>query len=112
LASVLLIAPSALHRLNFRTPDKRRIVFLSNTLTVWGLLVLALAMTGVMLLIGDVLFSRVAAVLIAGSAAAVFALFWWVLPVAERRRSGPDYGPKSRGIPDERRPEPTYRREP
>ena len=67
LASVLLIAPSALHRLNFRTPDKRRIVFLSNTLTVWGLLVLALAMTGVMLLISDVLFSRVAAVLIAGS---------------------------------------------
>lgn len=36
LASVLLIAPSALHRLNFRTVDKRRIVFLSNTLTVWG----------------------------------------------------------------------------
>ena len=66
LASILLIAPSALHRLNFRTPDKRRIVFLSNTLTVWGLLVLALAMTGVMLLIGDVLFSRLAAVLIAG----------------------------------------------
>jgi hypothetical protein len=112
LASVLLIAPSALHRLNFRTPDKRRIVFLSNTLTVWGLLVLALAMTGVMLLIGDVLFSRVAAVLIAGSAAAVFALFWWVLPVAERRRSGSDYGPDSRGIPDERSPEPPYRREP
>jgi drug/metabolite transporter (DMT)-like permease len=112
LASVLLIAPSALHRLNFRTPDKRRIVFLSNTLTVWGLLVLALAMTGVMLLISDVLFSRLAAVLIAGSAAAVFALFWWVLPVAERRRSGSDYGPDSRGIPDDRSPEPPYRREP
>jgi len=69
LASVLLIAPSALHRLNFRTVEKRRIVFLSNTLTVWGLLVLALAMTGVMLLIGDVLFGRVAALVIAGSAA-------------------------------------------
>src|SRR5687767_5077601 len=36
LASVLLIAPSALHRLNFRTVDKRRIVFLSNSLAVWG----------------------------------------------------------------------------
>lgn len=69
-------------------------------------------MTGVMLLIGDVLFSSAAAVLIAGSAAAVFALFWWVLPLAERRRSGSDYGPMSRGIPDERSPEPTYRREP
>ena len=65
-----------------------------------------------MLLIGDVLFSRVAAVLIAGSAAAVFALFWWVLPVAERRRSGPDYGPSPRKIPDERSPDPAYRRDP
>jgi Family of unknown function (DUF6328) len=106
LASVLLIAPSALHRLNFRTPDKRRIVFLSNTLTVWGLLVLALAMTGVMLLIGDVLFGRVAGVLIASASAAVFALFWWLLPVAERRRSGPDYGRGPRETPDDRSPEP------
>ena len=65
-----------------------------------------------MLLISDLLFSRVAAVVIAGSAAAVFALFWWVLPVAERRRSGPDYGPDSRRIADERGPKPPYRREP
>ena len=112
LASVLLIAPSALHRLNFRTPDKRRIVFLSNTLAVWGLLVLALAMTGVMLLIGDVLFSRVAALVIAAVAGAVFGFFWWLLPVSEGRRSGPDYGPGSREIPDDRGREPAYGREP
>jgi hypothetical protein len=111
-ASVLLIAPSALHRLNFRTPDKRRIVFVSNSLTVCGLLVLALAMTCVMLLIGDVLFSRVAAFVIAGVAAAVFGFFWWLLPVKEGRRPVTDYGPDPRGIPDDRARGPAYRREP
>jgi hypothetical protein len=112
LASVLLIAPSALHRLNFRTVDKRRIVFLSNSLAVWGLLVLALAMIAVMLLIGDVLFSRAAAVLIAAAAAGVFGFFWWLLPVMEGRRSGPDYGAGSRGTTDDRDDEPAYGPEP
>lgn len=111
LASVLLIAPSALHRLNFRTVDKRRVVFLSNTLIVWGLLVLALAMTGVMLLIGDVLFGRAAALVIGGSAAGVFAFFWWLLPIHERRQSVPDYGPGSREIPDARNRGRAYGRE-
>ena len=111
LASVLLIAPSALHRLNFRTVDKRRIVFLSNTLTVWGLLVLALAMTGVMLLIGDVLFSSAAAVLIAGSAAACSRSSGGSFP---SRNAALGVGLRTRvaGTPDERSPEPTYRREP
>jgi Family of unknown function (DUF6328) len=36
LTSVLFIAPSALHRLNFRAVDKRRIVFASNALTIWA----------------------------------------------------------------------------
>jgi hypothetical protein len=112
LASVLLIAPSALHRLNFRTVDKSRIVFLSNSLVIWGLLVLALAMTGVMLLIGDVLFGRVAALVIAAAAASVFGFFWWLLPVMEGRRSGPDYGRGPRGITDDRGGEPAYGPEP
>jgi hypothetical protein len=112
LASVLLIAPSALHRLNFRTVDKTRIVFLSNSLVVWGLLVLALAMIGVMLLIGDVLFGRAAGIVIAGAAASVFGFFWWLLPVMEGRRSGSDYGRGSRGITDDRESEPAYGPEP
>jgi hypothetical protein len=110
LASVLLIAPSALHRLNFRTADKRRIVFLSNSLAIWGLFMLALAMTGVMLLIADVLFGRVAGVAVAGSAAAVFCFFWWVLPVTERRRAEPDHGPGPREIPDAGGRQPAYGR--
>jgi hypothetical protein len=88
-ASALLIAPSALHRLNFRTPDKRRIVFISNTLLIGGLVALAVAITGVMLLIGDVLFGTVAAIAIALSTAAGLALLWFALPARERWRTGP-----------------------
>ena len=76
----LFIAPSALHRLNFRTVDKRRIVFASNALTIWGLLALAVAMTGVMLLTSDVLFGSAAAIAVAAASAGVFAFFWLLLP--------------------------------
>lgn len=80
LASILLIAPSALHRLNFRAASKRRIVFTSNALAIAGLFVLALAMTGVMLLIADVLFGTAIAIPVAAASAAVFGFFWWLLP--------------------------------
>jgi hypothetical protein len=80
LASVLFIAPSALHRLNFRVAHKRRIVFMSNALTIWGLLVLALAMTGVMLLISDFLFGTAVGISVAVASAGVFAFFWLLLP--------------------------------
>lgn len=79
-ASVLLIAPSALHRLNFRMADKSRIVVASNALTIWGLLVLAVAMTGVMLLISDLLFGTAVGISVAAASAGVFAFSWWLLP--------------------------------
>jgi hypothetical protein len=86
-ATALLIAPSALHRLNFRTADKHSIVTISNWLTVAGLAVLALAMGGVMLLIGDALFGRATAVISAAVAGLVFALLWGALPLWERRQA-------------------------
>jgi hypothetical protein len=85
-ATALLIAPSALHRLNFRKGDKRQIVMTSNGLTIAGLGVLALAMSGVMLLIADVMFSRTAALIAAALAGLVFAALWMALPLSERRR--------------------------
>jgi hypothetical protein len=86
-ATALLIAPTALHRLNFRTRDKRGIVFASNRLTIAGIAVLALAMTAVMLLIADVIFGRTEAVVAAVAAGAVFGLLWGALPLAERRQA-------------------------
>src|SRR3954451_559653 len=50
-ATAFLIAPSAHHRILFRMREKRHVVFLANRFAIVGLAFLALAMTGVVLLI-------------------------------------------------------------
>ena len=89
ISTALLIAPSAHHRITFRRQDKHYLVFLANRLTIAGLGFLALAMSGVMLLITDVLYGMTATV-IAGSVTVVaFATLWYVVPIVRRlRRSG------------------------
>jgi hypothetical protein len=84
-ATALLIAPSALHRLNFRIGDKRTVVMISNKLVVAGIGTLALAMVGVMLLIGDVLYGTTAGIVAAVASAAIFGFLWMGLPLRERR---------------------------
>jgi hypothetical protein len=74
LASALLIAPSARHRLRFRKDDKAYVVFTSNWLTIAGLAFLALGMVGAILLVSDFLFgtaTTVIATLVVG-----LALLW------------------------------------
>jgi hypothetical protein len=56
----------------------------SNRLAIAGLAVLAVAMTGVVVLITDVLFQD-AMVVVAGAAVALmFAWFWYGLPLSRR----------------------------
>jgi Family of unknown function (DUF6328) len=86
LASAFLIAPTPFHRLTFRLHQKRALVRVANRLTIVGMGLLALAMSGVILLISDVLFGTAVAVVATVLAAAVFALLWGVLPLLYRRR--------------------------
>jgi Family of unknown function (DUF6328) len=85
LATAFLIAPTALHRLNFRARDKEAIVFISNRLVIAGTGVLALAMTAVMVLISDVIFSTTMAIVTGVGSGLVFALLWLALPVSRWR---------------------------
>ena len=85
-ATILLIAPSAYHRLRWREHDKAHMLETANRLTIAGTGFLALAMTAVVLLITDVLFSFWWAVLATALLAAGFAWFWYGL--ALRRRAG------------------------
>jgi Family of unknown function (DUF6328) len=88
-ATAFLIAPTAHHRIEFRQKDKRHIVFLANKLAIVGLTFLALAMTGVVLLITDVLFGGAATVAATSATAGVFAFLWYVMPVSRlARRTG------------------------
>lgn len=84
LSAALLISPSAYHRLTFRMQQKDHLVFLANRFTIAGLAALALAMTGAIVLITDVLFGTAATIVTGGVALAVFVLFWYVLPLKRR----------------------------
>jgi hypothetical protein len=85
-ASAFLIAPSAHHRVEFRMSDKRHIVFLANRFAIIGLGFLALAMSGVVLLITDFLFGGVAAGVATSVATFGFAYLWYVMPLKRRTR--------------------------
>jgi Family of unknown function (DUF6328) len=88
ISALLLIAPSAHHRINFRQQDKHYIVFLANRLTIAGLAFLALAMSGVMWLITDVLYGSTATTIAVTIPVLAFALLWYVIPLVRRLRRG------------------------
>jgi Family of unknown function (DUF6328) len=83
LATALMIAPTAYHRLNFRARRKRELVMFSNRLAIGGLGFLAVALVGTMVLIADFIFGTVAAVVFGTLAALLFALLWFALPKAK-----------------------------
>jgi len=85
-ATAFLIAPSAIHRLDFGRGDKPVIVRISNVLAVVGLTFLALAVVGVVLLITDVLYGSSAAVAYTVGVAAVFVVLWFAIPLYLRLR--------------------------
>ncbi len=84
ISATLLIAPTAYHRLNFHKQQKGQLVLVANRLAIVGLGFLALAMTGVILLITDFLFSTVVTVVCTVSAALMFVTFWYALPLHRR----------------------------
>jgi hypothetical protein len=86
ISAVLLISPSAYHRMTFRMQQKDDLVFLANKLAIAGLTFLALAMTGAIMLITDVLFGTAATVVTSVLALATFAVFWAALPLQRRGR--------------------------
>src|SRR3954449_7465305 len=60
-SAVLLIAPTAYHRILFRLGDKEHLVQVANRFTLAGLFCVALSMVGALLLVTDLLFGGVAA---------------------------------------------------
>jgi Flp pilus assembly protein TadB len=83
-ASVLLIAPSSYHRLNFRNRDKEQLLLTSNRWAITGLLALALAMTSAVVLIADYLYNSPVPVIAGAVAGMFFGCFWLVVPLRRR----------------------------
>jgi len=87
-ASALLATPVAVHRGMFHRGAKLRIVSLSTRLTSAGMVVLALALSGSVLLVVTVVLGRAAGFAAAGGSALVFLLLWFALPWRMRRTVG------------------------
>ena len=83
-ASACLIAPTVHHRIVFRQQDKEHVVLVGNGLAIAGLAFLAVAMTGVILLVTDVLFGTVVTALATGLVALTFAVLWYAMPLQRR----------------------------
>ena len=84
IASALLVAPSAYHRLNFRAKDKEQMLRTANALMIGGLSFLMLSITGSVALIADFIYSPAVTVVSGVIGLALFAGLWFVLPFIRR----------------------------
>ncbi len=89
-ATGLLIAPAAQHRVLFRQKDKEQLLRRSNRSALVGLVALIVAITASLLLVVDVLFSATQAWIATGVVAALL-LWWWIAhPFLRRSRTEQD----------------------
>jgi uncharacterized membrane protein len=89
-ASACLIAPSAHHRVRFRSGAKERMLKVANALAVAGMAALAFSMGCVVYVISSVLHSTTTAAVVTAIVAAGIVALWFVLPLTY---PGQDGGP-------------------
>ena len=85
-ATACLIAPSAIHRIDFEQGDKPLIVQVSNKLLIAGLGFLSIAIVAVVCLITDYVYGGSAVVAFTVGTAFVFIGLWYALPLFLRLR--------------------------
>jgi hypothetical protein len=85
-ATALLIAPTAYHRVRFREGDKERLVVSATRMAIGSLVLLLLAVTGTVFLVGDLLYSSRIAGAFGALTAAWFVWFWFGLPLVRQVR--------------------------
>ncbi len=85
-ATLLLMAPTAIHRTLFRRAQKARIVEIGHRLAIAGLVLLVLAIAGALVLVTDVLFTTPSAFVIGACVIVVAAVLWAVVPLLAGRR--------------------------
>ena len=96
-AVALLTAPAAWHRVLFRQDRREDVVAAGNTFLLTGLAFLAVAMTGTVLLISEIIVGGWQAVLIGGIASLIFGTLWFATPLLTRDTSPKPYTPWPKG---------------
>ena len=83
-AIVLLISPTAAHRIRWRQQDKEALLRMSTRAAIAATVFIAAAMTASVFLITDVLFGEPATVIVSAVVGAAFVLFWYAVPLYRR----------------------------
>ncbi len=78
-ALVMLLAPAAFHRIRFREGDKEVMLRKGNREAIAGTAAIALAFTGVLFLVTDLVFNTTSAVVLAIAFFALTAWRWWLI---------------------------------
>jgi hypothetical protein len=86
LGSILLIAPTAHHRIRFRERDKEALLRTANRLAIAGTVLLAVAMTSAVFFVTDFLFRATVTALVTGLVAGAFVVLWYALPLWRKAR--------------------------
>ena len=84
-STALLLAPVAYHRLVFRQHRKEQLVKDANTLAILGLAAVGLAISASVLLVVSYVAPGFLVTIIAVFIVCLFAVLWFVLPLARRR---------------------------
>jgi hypothetical protein len=80
LSTALLTAPVAYHRLVFRRHKKHDLLRFANRVALAGLVTVALAISGAVLLVVSVVYDGLIAAIIAAIVAGVYFVLWYVAP--------------------------------
>jgi hypothetical protein len=76
-SAACLMAPSALHRLTFRAGQKPYLIRFGTRQTIIGMVLLALAMNGTLLLLTDILFHSLTVAITLACTVTLFAWLWF-----------------------------------
>jgi hypothetical protein len=85
-SAICLIAPSVHHRIEFRRQDKEHIIETGNRIVILGLTLLAVAMTGAVVFVTDVLYGGTTTVVVGAGVVIGFAVVWYTLPLRRLAR--------------------------
>jgi cation transport ATPase len=85
-AIVLLITPTAAHRIRWRQADKEALLLVATRTAIAATVFMAASVTASVYLITDYLFGEPATAIVTALIATLFAAFWYVLPLVRRLR--------------------------
>lgn len=86
IATGVLMAPTAYHRIRFRQGDKERMLRTSNRFAIAGIAFLALSVTLAVVLTADLMFGLATAVIVGLGAFAFLVWVWFAIPISRRVR--------------------------